>query len=277
MFEIHSRNAKTLAVLTGGVMMASFISTATAPAQAADKEKVYKGGAVALGVLGAYWVLKGKTVPGAAAAAGAYYAYKKGQDINDDSGQDNDRNRNNRNRNDRNRFDFNDSNFRDNNNRDGNFRDTDYNSRDRNDNDFRRDGDFRHDNDFRHENNVSGKQCQGHDENGRFDNRNDGRFDNRRDGRFENNRDDRNRDGRDREARVNDRNDNRDRYDVRDRDNDRHSSRSNDNRYDDGDYVAPSDDDDTITYSAPSNGHTTPNGRNTTRGNNTSGDRVVLR
>lgn len=53
-----------------------------APAQAADNkdEKLYKGGAVALGVLGAYFVLKGKTIPGAAAAAGAYYAYKKGKD-----------------------------------------------------------------------------------------------------------------------------------------------------------------------------------------------------
>ncbi|MNC96905.1 hypothetical protein D3C83_144000 [compost metagenome] len=30
-------------------------------------------------MLGGYWILKGKTLPGAAAAAGAYYAYKKGK------------------------------------------------------------------------------------------------------------------------------------------------------------------------------------------------------
>ena len=73
-----------VAVLTGGVIMASALFHAT-PAQAADnadnkKEKLYKGGAVALGVLGAYFILKGKTLPGAGAAAGAYYAYKKGKD-----------------------------------------------------------------------------------------------------------------------------------------------------------------------------------------------------
>jgi hypothetical protein len=83
MLQFHSRKTKVVALLTGGVIMASAMATTTAPAQAADKEKLYKGGAVALGVLGGYWLLKGKTLPGAAAAVGAYYAYKKGKQEDD--------------------------------------------------------------------------------------------------------------------------------------------------------------------------------------------------
>jgi hypothetical protein len=83
MLKIQPRSAKVVALLTGGVLMASTLATTTAPAHAKpSKEKLYKGGAVALGVLGAYWILKGKTVPGAVAAAGGYYAYKKGQKEN---------------------------------------------------------------------------------------------------------------------------------------------------------------------------------------------------
>jgi hypothetical protein len=84
MLNIQPRKAKAVALLTGGVLMASMLATTTAPAHAkTSKEKLYKGGAVALGILGGYWILNGKTLPGAAAAAGAYYAYKKGQDEND--------------------------------------------------------------------------------------------------------------------------------------------------------------------------------------------------
>ena len=83
MFKFHSRKTKVVALLTGGVIMASTMTTTSAPAQAADKEKLYKGGAIALGVLGGYWLLKGKTLPGAAAAVGAYYAYKKGKEEDD--------------------------------------------------------------------------------------------------------------------------------------------------------------------------------------------------
>ena len=74
-----------VAALTGGVIAASVLFHPM-PVQAADNknEKLYKGGAVALGVLGAYFILKGKTVPGAVAGAGAYYAYKKGKDANND-------------------------------------------------------------------------------------------------------------------------------------------------------------------------------------------------
>lgn len=79
-----------VAILTGGVLAASAIFQ-TAPAQADEKkEKTYKTGAAALGVLGAYFILKGKTVPAAAAGAGAYYAYKKSKDVkNDDRYSDN--------------------------------------------------------------------------------------------------------------------------------------------------------------------------------------------
>ena len=81
MLQLHSRKTKLSALVAGGVLMASALATTSAPAQAdTSKEKLYKGGAVALGVLGGYWILKGKTLPGAAAAAGAYYAYKKGKD-----------------------------------------------------------------------------------------------------------------------------------------------------------------------------------------------------
>lgn len=80
------RNLPSIALLTGAAIM-SLSLFQPAPAQAADKdkkEKLYKGGAAALGILGAYWILDGKTVPGAAAAAGAYYAYKKGRDLDRD-------------------------------------------------------------------------------------------------------------------------------------------------------------------------------------------------
>ena len=59
--------------------MTGALMTSSAPAQAADNDKLYKGGGIALGVLGAYMILKGKTVPGAVAAGAGYYAYKKGQ------------------------------------------------------------------------------------------------------------------------------------------------------------------------------------------------------
>ncbi len=70
---------RTAALLALGVLGVGALLQ-PAPAQASSKEKLYKGGAVALGVLGAYFILKGKTVPGAIAGAGAYYAYKKSKD-----------------------------------------------------------------------------------------------------------------------------------------------------------------------------------------------------
>lgn len=83
MLQSRNRKLRAVAVLTGGVFAATAFFQ-PAPAQAIEKEKLYKGGAVALGVLGGYWILKGKTIPGAVAGAGAYYAYKKGQDAAND-------------------------------------------------------------------------------------------------------------------------------------------------------------------------------------------------
>ena len=79
------------AMLTGGVLLATALLHPL-PAQADEKkEKTYKAGAAALGVIGAYFILKGKTVPGAIAGAGAYYAYKKSKDAkNDDRYSNND-------------------------------------------------------------------------------------------------------------------------------------------------------------------------------------------
>jgi hypothetical protein len=67
-------------MLTGAVM-ASMALLPMQSAQADDKKsKTYKTGAIALGVLGAYMAVKGKTLPAVVAGAGAYYAYKKSKD-----------------------------------------------------------------------------------------------------------------------------------------------------------------------------------------------------
>lgn len=89
-FQTRAAAFLTLGVLGAGALLQP------APAHAADKEKLYKGGAVALGVLGAYYILKGKTVPGAIAGAGAYYAYKKGKDADNDDYDYRDRDRSSR-------------------------------------------------------------------------------------------------------------------------------------------------------------------------------------
>lgn len=73
-----STKVRGLALLTGGVLA---VSSLTAPGvQARTSRKDYKNGAIALGVLGAIFAVKGKTVPAVVAGAGAYYAYKKSQD-----------------------------------------------------------------------------------------------------------------------------------------------------------------------------------------------------
>ena len=60
-------------------------------AHAIDKADAYKAGAAVLGAASAYYVVKGKkTLPAVIAGAGAYYAYKKGRDI-DRSNNDNNR------------------------------------------------------------------------------------------------------------------------------------------------------------------------------------------
>jgi len=126
-----------VAVLTGGVIMASALFH-PAPAQAADNksEKLYKGGAVALGVLGAYFILKGKTIPGAAAGAGAYYAYKKGKDA------DKERDRSANNNNSDNYYSSSDDYYADNRNAD------DYDSNDYDSDDYYGDDEYYSNNDY---------------------------------------------------------------------------------------------------------------------------------
>ncbi|HEX9998506.1 MAG TPA: hypothetical protein VGB45_15310 [Abditibacterium sp.] len=75
--QLKPRSTRAIALLTGATIAATTLCN-PAPAQA-DKAKTYKYGAIGLGVLGAYLLSKGKTVPGAAAVAGGVYAYKKGQ------------------------------------------------------------------------------------------------------------------------------------------------------------------------------------------------------
>ena len=83
----NQRRNRGVAVLTGGAVAAAALLPGlflAAPAQAADKKKTYKTGAIVLGAASAYLLLKGKTLPGALAGAGAYYAYKKSQKASSD-------------------------------------------------------------------------------------------------------------------------------------------------------------------------------------------------
>lgn len=74
-----ARSLRLTALATGLVVAAGTFSTV--PAQAHTSGKTYKAGAIALGVVGAYYLSKGKTVEGAAAIGGGYLAYKKGQKV----------------------------------------------------------------------------------------------------------------------------------------------------------------------------------------------------
>ena len=71
-----SRSASRLVALTTAAAITTMALLPAAPAQAADS-KSYKYGAIGLGVLGAVLLSKGKTLEGAAALGGGYYAYKK--------------------------------------------------------------------------------------------------------------------------------------------------------------------------------------------------------
>jgi hypothetical protein len=120
-----NRKTRTVALATLGVLGIGALLQPT-PAQASSKEKLYKGGAVALGVLGAYYIVKGKTIPGAIAGAGAYYAYKKGKDAGEDDDYDYDDNYRRRDRYE-NRSSRNDNYRNRNNNRNDNYRNRDNN------------------------------------------------------------------------------------------------------------------------------------------------------
>lgn len=79
MKTLHTR---TIALLTGGAL-ASSLFLSPAPARA-DKAKNLKIGALVLGAIGVVSAIKGKELPAAVAAAGAYYAYKKSKDAKND-------------------------------------------------------------------------------------------------------------------------------------------------------------------------------------------------
>lgn len=85
--------ARSVGLLAGGALLASCLlpgAFGASPAQAAEKSKQYKTGAVVLGAASAILIIKGKTVPGVLAGAGAYYAYKKSKDAKQEEryGQD---------------------------------------------------------------------------------------------------------------------------------------------------------------------------------------------
>ncbi|RYG70014.1 hypothetical protein EON80_08720 [bacterium] len=171
--QLKPRSTRAIALLTGGIIAATtFVQPVTA--HAADKSKNLKYGAIGLGVVGAYLLSKGKTLPAAAAVAGGAYAYKKGRDEQRDNRNDdwryrngrNDRDRNDRNRNDRDGYRNGGYDYRPNGNgngyggynpeyranaryRDGQRNDRDRNDRDRNDrdrNDYNRNDRDRRDN-----------------------------------------------------------------------------------------------------------------------------------
>lgn len=81
-----------IALLTGGIMAVSVffpvlgVATARADEKTERRSRQYKTGAIVLGAAAAYFALKSKkTVPAAIAGAGAYYAYKKSQDLKNKS------------------------------------------------------------------------------------------------------------------------------------------------------------------------------------------------
>jgi len=88
--KIYSGRTSRGMLLLAGAMVAATSMLSVAPAQAADKSKNYKTGAIVLGAASAYFILKGKTVPAVAAGAGAYYAYKKSEDAKNDYRYDDD-------------------------------------------------------------------------------------------------------------------------------------------------------------------------------------------
>lgn len=111
MKNLTSQKVRSMFLLGGvaAMMGATLIVPQTAHADTAQN---YKAGATALGILGAVLAVKGKTLPAIIAGAGAYYAYEKGKNAENDYRYDsryNDYNWNN------NRYDRNDYQYRSNN------------------------------------------------------------------------------------------------------------------------------------------------------------------
>jgi len=77
--------SRLAAAATGLALLAgTFAASSPASARSHTSSKTYKTGAIALGVLGAYFLSKGKTVEGAALVGGGVLAYKKGQSVQKD-------------------------------------------------------------------------------------------------------------------------------------------------------------------------------------------------
>jgi hypothetical protein len=88
MKNLTSHKVRSLFLLSGVTAMMG--ATLMVPQAAhADKAQNYKIGATALGVLGVVLAAKGKTGPALLAGAGAYYAYEKGKDAEQDEWYDN--------------------------------------------------------------------------------------------------------------------------------------------------------------------------------------------
>jgi len=103
MKNLTSNKVRSLFLLGGVSAMMGATMMVSQPARA-DKAQNYKVGATALGILGAVLAVKGKTLPAIAAGAGAYYAYEKGKDAENDNRYNDYRWNNNRyNRNDNSR------------------------------------------------------------------------------------------------------------------------------------------------------------------------------
>lgn len=84
---MKSLHTRSIALLAGGALATSMLLT-PAPARA-DKSKSLKIGALVLGAAAVISAANGKDLPAAAAAAGAYYAYKKSKDAKNDEYSDN--------------------------------------------------------------------------------------------------------------------------------------------------------------------------------------------
>ncbi len=82
----HTIQPSRLAAAITGLALVAGTFAVSSPVQARPRtsSKTYKTGAIALGVLGAYFLSRGKTVEGAAALGGGYLAYKKGQKVQRD-------------------------------------------------------------------------------------------------------------------------------------------------------------------------------------------------
>jgi len=83
MKNLISHKVRSMFMLGGVAAMMGATMMVPQTAQA-DTAQNYKIGAAALGVLGVVLAAKGKTAPALLAGAGAYYAYQKGEDAEQD-------------------------------------------------------------------------------------------------------------------------------------------------------------------------------------------------